>query len=94
MKHGDGQGAGRPSPIMLDVEASGFGRGSYPIEIGLAFPDGTSAERPLPKTPASRTTRIPAYLLRDRARGPGGHRAQPFAIALRPARLSAFLRPE
>lgn len=42
MKHGDGQGAGRPWPIMLDVEASGFGRGSYPIEIGLAFPDGTS----------------------------------------------------
>jgi hypothetical protein len=35
MKHGDGQGAGRPWPIMLDVEASGFGRGSYPIEIGL-----------------------------------------------------------
>ena len=42
MEHGDGQGAGRPWPIMLDVEASGFGRGSYPIEIGLAFPDGTS----------------------------------------------------
>ena len=34
-----------------------------------------------------------AQLLRDRARGPGGHRAQLFAIALRPARLSAFLRP-
>ena len=42
MKHGDGQGGARPWPIMLDVEASGFGRGSYPIEIGLAFPDGTS----------------------------------------------------
>jgi hypothetical protein len=28
---------------MLDVEASGFGRGSYPIEIGLAFPDGEVA---------------------------------------------------
>jgi len=30
-----------PLPITLDVEASGFGRGSYPIEIGLAFPDGS-----------------------------------------------------
>ncbi len=27
------------APITLDVEASGFGRGSYPIEIGVAFPD-------------------------------------------------------
>lgn len=26
-------------PIILDVEASGFGRGSFPIEVGLAFPD-------------------------------------------------------
>jgi hypothetical protein len=26
-------------PIILDIEASGFGRGSYPIEIGLAMPD-------------------------------------------------------
>jgi DNA polymerase III, epsilon subunit and related 3''-5'' exonucleases len=32
----------RPLPIILDVEASGFGRGSYPIEIGLAFPDGST----------------------------------------------------
>lgn len=32
--------ARRPAvPITLDVEASGFGRGSYPIEIGIAFPD-------------------------------------------------------
>ena len=57
------------------------------------FPDGTPAERPLPKTPASRSARIPAYLLRDRARGPVGLRAQSLAIALRPTRLSAFLRP-
>lgn len=27
-------------PYMIDVEASGFGRGSYPIEIGFARPDG------------------------------------------------------
>nr|WP_283101683.1 hypothetical protein [Halomonas populi] len=29
-------------PTLLDIEASGFGRGSYPIEIGLARPDGSS----------------------------------------------------
>lgn len=29
-------------PIILDIEASGFGRGSYPIEIGAAMPDGES----------------------------------------------------
>lgn len=28
------------APAVLDVEASGFGRGSYPIEIGVALPDG------------------------------------------------------
>lgn len=28
-------------PILLDIEASGFGRGSYPIEIGLARSDGS-----------------------------------------------------
>jgi len=26
--------------IIIDIEASGFGVGSYPIEVGLAFPDG------------------------------------------------------
>ena len=26
-------------PIIIDIEASGFGKGSYPIEIGLALPD-------------------------------------------------------
>ncbi len=25
---------------MLDLEASGFGRGSYPIEVGFVLPDG------------------------------------------------------
>ncbi|WP_458524931.1 hypothetical protein [Onishia taeanensis] len=29
-------------PTLLDIEASGFGRGSYPIEIGLARPDGST----------------------------------------------------
>ncbi len=27
-------------PVILDVEASGFGRGSYPIEIGFIEPQG------------------------------------------------------
>ncbi|MDT8879902.1 hypothetical protein RSO68_10480 [Halomonas saccharevitans] len=29
-------------PTLLDIEASGFGRGSYPIEIGLARADGST----------------------------------------------------
>ncbi len=28
------------SPAVLDVEASGFGRNSYPIEVGFVLPDG------------------------------------------------------
>lgn len=28
-------------PIMLDIEASGFGKGSYPIEIGVVLEDGS-----------------------------------------------------
>ena len=27
-------------PIIIDIEASGFGAGSYPIEVGVAMPDG------------------------------------------------------
>jgi len=27
-------------PTIIDIEASGFGRKSYPIEVGLAMPDG------------------------------------------------------
>ncbi len=30
-------------PTIIDVEASGFGQGSYPIEIGVALPDGQTA---------------------------------------------------
>ena len=30
-----------PLPI-IDIEASGFGRGSYPIEVGVVLPDGVS----------------------------------------------------
>lgn len=29
-------------PTIIDVEASGFGRGSYPIEVGYYLPDGES----------------------------------------------------
>jgi DNA polymerase III epsilon subunit-like protein len=32
-------------PYIIDVEASGFGRGSYPIEVGVARPDGTTSAR-------------------------------------------------
>ena len=38
-------------PIVLDVEASGFGRDSYPVEIGYVLPDGScycSLVRPEP----------------------------------------------
>jgi hypothetical protein len=29
-----------PLPCVMDIEASGFGPGSYPIEVGWALPDG------------------------------------------------------
>ena len=29
-------------PVIIDIEASGFGKGSYPIEIGYFMPDGGS----------------------------------------------------
>ena len=29
-------------PIIIDLEASGFGSGSYPIEVGFVLPDGSS----------------------------------------------------
>lgn len=39
MHHGAANGHFE-APTMLDVEASGFGRHSYPIEIGFVLPDG------------------------------------------------------
>lgn len=30
----------RAAPTVIDVEASGFGKGSYPIEVGFVLPDG------------------------------------------------------
>lgn len=29
-----------PHPCVIDIEASGFGRRSYPIEVGYVLPDG------------------------------------------------------
>lgn len=29
-----------PTPCVIDIEASGFGRHSYPIEVGYVLPDG------------------------------------------------------
>ncbi len=29
-----------PAPCVIDIEASGFGRGSYPVEVGYAHADG------------------------------------------------------
>ena len=29
------------NPTIIDVEASGFGKGSYPVEVGLVLPDGS-----------------------------------------------------
>ncbi|MCB1801796.1 MAG: hypothetical protein KDI82_08935 [Gammaproteobacteria bacterium] len=31
----------KDTPIIIDVEASGFGRGSYPIEIGIVLADAS-----------------------------------------------------
>ena len=30
------------APVVIDLEASGFGRGSYPIEVGVALKDGST----------------------------------------------------
>ena len=41
-----------PPPAVLDVEASGFGRESYPIEVGYVLSGGQtycSLIRPLPE---------------------------------------------
>jgi hypothetical protein len=32
----------REVPCVIDIEASGFGRGSYPIEVGAVRPDGVA----------------------------------------------------
>ena len=30
------------TPTIIDIEASAFGAGSYPIEVGLALPNGAT----------------------------------------------------
>lgn len=45
------QSTGLRPPIIIDIEASGFGRGSYPIEVGFAGPNDErycSLIKPLP----------------------------------------------
>jgi len=38
-----GRAGPQPScPAILDIEASGFGHASYPLEIGIAMPDGST----------------------------------------------------
>ena len=39
---GSAQPDAQDLPAFIDVEASGLGRGSYPIEIGICLPDGSS----------------------------------------------------
>lgn len=61
-------------PTVLDVEASGFGRNSYPIEIGFVLPDGhtfCTLIRPVDHwthwdAQAARTHHIPRDLLHTR----------------------------
>lgn len=61
-------------PTVLDVEASGFGRNSYPIEVGFVLPDGhtfCTLIRPLDHwthwdAQAALTHHIPRALLHQR----------------------------
>ena len=61
-------------PTVLDVEASGFGRNSYPIEVGFALPDGhtfCTLIRPQDDwthwdDQAAQTHHIPRLLLQER----------------------------
>lgn len=65
-------------PTTIDLEASGFGRGSYPIEVGIALPDGTChcmLIQPADEwnhwdEEAERTHRISRYLLQQRGLPP------------------------
>jgi hypothetical protein len=61
-------------PTVLDVEASGFGRNSYPIEVGFVLPDGhTFCTLIRPQAhwthwdeQAARTHHIPRQVLEER----------------------------
>jgi hypothetical protein len=66
-------------PAVLDIEASGFGQHSYPIEIGFVLPDGEtycSLIRPAPgwthwDIEAERLHRIPLESARTHGRDAG-----------------------
>jgi hypothetical protein len=63
-------------PTVLDVEASGFGRNSYPIEVGFVLPNShtyCTLIRPQPQwthwdEQAAQTHHIPRNLLTERGR--------------------------
>lgn len=65
-------------PVVMDLEASGFGRNGYPIEVGYAMGDGRlfcSLIRPEPDWThwdpmAERLHRIPRRLLTQHGRSP------------------------
>ena len=64
------------APAVLDIEASGFGQASYPIEVGYVLPDGQSycsLIRPAPgwthwDDDAERVHRIPLAVVRTHGR--------------------------
>jgi hypothetical protein len=72
------------APAVLDIEASGFGHGSYPIEVGFVLPDGQSycsLIRPAPNwthwdPAAERVHRIAQPSLIRHGREPGEVAAQ------------------
>src|SRR3990167_8850773 len=47
--------ASRTPPAFLDIEASGFGRDGYPIEIGFVLSDGEAWRTLVRPSPAGRT---------------------------------------
>jgi hypothetical protein len=63
-------------PTIIDVEASGFGAGSYPIEVGFVLPDGKAfctLIRPEPDwtrwdCSSEQVHRIPRHILGERGR--------------------------
>jgi hypothetical protein len=67
-----------PPPAVLDIEASGFGAGSYPIEVGFVLADGRAfctLVRPEPQwqawDPAAEAVhRIPRAALHAHGRAP------------------------
>ncbi|WP_231495538.1 hypothetical protein [Hylemonella gracilis] len=72
------EGMATPLPVVLDLEASGFGQGGYPIEVGYAMADGRlfcSLIRPEPDWThwdpmAERLHRIPRHVLMRHGRSP------------------------